>query len=468
MPQISPLGTISQPIGPGTLTLNPITQTAGVSGNANILDTGDLDLNVGFGVGAGPGGVGAGITPNLQIGQGQGSQAGASLGGSAGGLAGGIFGGPLGAAGGSLIGSAAGSLIGSTFNKSQKNKEHQSRNTFINKLREFGLFDDNYQFLFPDGTTGNFEGGAGQVHGAKDPSKLVGQKRDQLFGFETDYTNDLDYVAAMGGITLARLLGGGKDKAIDQVGNLIGNQSLGKLGYGQDFTPENFNSVIDNLRSVYAKAGIKSKEEFLALSNEGFAQTRFNDADRAVAQQVANLIFDKDFGQASALMAGRQKGLDVAAQGPAQRVARGPRKGTIFSGRETGIKGARFAPIISFEEAQLATAPAVAYLQSLKGRKTEPSSLQQFVNDLRGVGSIVGGLGDIVKGGVGLYNQIFGDSGGSGGSQLPGFDFGAGQGGGDSGFSLGGGELDLGDEGGVGGIDTSDFDLGDTLDFSVF
>jgi hypothetical protein len=440
MPRISPSGSISESVGPFNISGNPLTESAGISTGANLINSGDVNLNVGVGAGIGPKGPGLGVTPTLQFGQGQNAQGGATLGSSAGSIGGGILGLPFGPAGviaggaaGALALSAVGSLVGGAFDKSPKRKEHNRRNSFINKLRELGVVGTDYSFMFPDGSQGNFQGDAGQMHQAKDPSKLVGGQRGELFGFESDYTNDLDYVAAMTGITLSRMLGGGKDKAIDQVGNLMGNQFLGKVGFGQDFTPENFNAVIDNARAMYAKSGIKSKEEFMALSNEAFSQSRFNDADRAVAQQVANLVFDKDFGQASQLMNGRQKGLETAARTPSQGSgARAPRKGTIFDKLPTGIPGAKWAPILSFEEAQLAVAPAVRYLESVKGKSTGPSSLQSFVNNLRGGADLVKGLG-------GLYQSI---------DKL-----------------TEGGLSDLIGLGGGGEFETPDVSLPDTLDF---
>jgi len=400
MPRISPTGTVSEQVGPLQISGNPLTQTAGVGASTNLVDTGDVNLNVGVGAGFGPGGTGFGITPNLQFGEGQGASTGAQLGGGAGGFAGALFGGPLGAAGGSFVGSGVGSLIGGAFGgSSQKTKEHKSRNGFLDRLRKLGLFDSNYQLALPDGSTATFDGGAGQRHGARDPSKLVGEKRSELFGFETDYTNDLDYVASMGGITLMRMLAGGKDKSVDQIGNLTGNQALGKLGYGQDFTPENFNIVIDNLRSMYAQSGIKSKDEFLSLSNQAFGQARFNDADRAVAQQVADLIFDKDFGKASALMAGRWKGLDTASQAPAPQPSKGE--------RPANRPGRIHSPVISFEEALLSVKPIVDYAYSIRGKPTKPSSTQEFINNIRGgadiirgVGNLYGAVNDLTQGGL--------------------------------------------------------------------
>lgn len=471
MPRISPTGSISQQVGPASISVNPLTQTAGVGTSANLVNSGDVNLNVGVGAGFGPGGAGFGVTPNLQFGDSPNAQVGSQVGGGVGGLAGGIIGGPLGAAGGSLVGSGVGSLIGGAFGggSSQKNKEHKSRNSFINRLREFGLLDDNYQLALPDGSVATFEGGAGMTHAARDPSKLVGEKRSELFGFETDYTNDLDYVASMGGITLARMLGGGKDKAIDQTGNLIGNQALGKLGYGQDFNASNFNQVSDNLRAMYAQSGIKSKDEFLALANQAYTQGRFNDADRAVSQQVADLIFDKDFGKASQLMAGRWKGLDTASQRPGKG-GPGPRKGTIFTGRDTGIKGGVYAPIISFEEALLSVKPAIDYAYSVRGKPAGPNSLQSFVNNLRGGADIIKGVGglynaidELTSGGVSDFIGGLFDGGGGELAESAPFDFGAGQGDIDisEDFSLGTGDelqLDLGG---------SDVSSGDTLDFTL-
>lgn len=454
-------GTVSQPVGPGNLTLNPLTQTLGANTNLPLFQGNGVSGNLGLTGGISPRGPSGNFTPTIQIGQGQANAAGAGIGGALGSLSGG----PLGAAAGSALGSA----LGGGFNKGAKNDEHNRRDAYINKLREIGFLDQDYQFLNADGSVASFQGGSGQLHTFKDPSKQVGGNRNQLYGFESDYTNDLDYIAAMGGITLSRLLRGGKDKSIDQVGNLIGNSALGQLGYGQDFNPQNFNQVADNLRAMYAKAGIKSKDEFLALANQGFSQQRFNDADRAVAQQVAGLIFDKNFGDASTLMSGRQKGLEVASASPPASQAAAPTTRRAHS------------PVMSFEEALVSVKPIVDYARSIKGKRTGPSGLQNFVSNLRGGADIVRGIGNL----YGAVNQLshgslgnfLGSAFGGGGTDLASstpFDFGAGQpdavGDVANNFSLGSDTLQL-DSGGLdfgAGADSSlgdAFNLDSTLDF---
>ena len=119
----------------------------------------------------------------------------------------------------------------------------------------------------------------------------------------------------MSGIALSRLLNGGKGKNVDQLGNQLGNAGLGKIGYGQELTPENFNTVMQNQRSMYAKAGIKSKSDAYALTDRMLKEGRINQIDAVTMQQAFNMMYDTNgYDTAKRLMAGRNRGAEVAHQ----------------------------------------------------------------------------------------------------------------------------------------------------------
>jgi hypothetical protein len=114
-----------------------------------------------------------------------------------------------------------------------------------------------------------------------------------------------------------RMMAGGKGTAIDQEAGQFANASLGKVGFGQDMTEENFNYVRDNVRGFYFKKGIQTKEDAYALSNQMFAEGRITEMDAIAMQQGINMTFDEDgYGLAQTVMAGRWKGIETAADAP--------------------------------------------------------------------------------------------------------------------------------------------------------
>lgn len=332
----------------------------GGGGGVPVFQNGDVSGSVGVGVGSN----GLSVLPRLQIGQGEYAELGGNLGGVGGAAAGAVYG-PVGAAVGSFVGSAAGSGIGSLFDKdSKKHPETKARNEVLDKYRESGLLGEGNSITSPDGTTFNFmEGGNPNDKGRRD--------------YEIDFEKDLDYTAGMAGITLSRLVAGSSNKSIDQVGNGFGNAFLGSAGSGAEFNPSNFNTVMGNARAQYAKAGIKTKEEMLAMANTMFSEGRINDFDYTVMQQTANLVFDNDYNTASKLMAGRNQGTVIAGETPSNSSAppqapasnQAPPSGG--AGTNTGqaypnipsqpgyIPPGYKYPIISLQEAMLSVKPLV-------------------------------------------------------------------------------------------------------------
>jgi hypothetical protein len=196
-----------------------------------------------------------------------------------------------------------------------KSKDQGARDSVRSHFKENGLVNGEYKIELPDGSTANIgiDGHGGQ-HDFTNPDLAVGKKR-KLNSWDVDYTNDLDYISGMAGIGLARMVGGGAEKAVDQLGNQLGNAGLGKLGFGQKLTKENFDTVMQNQRAMYAKAGIKSKADAYGLSVELLKQGRISQIDAVQMQQAANMMYDNNgYETAQKLMNGRQRGVEVAHQ----------------------------------------------------------------------------------------------------------------------------------------------------------
>lgn len=205
-----------------------------------------------------------------------------------------------------------------------KSGDQQGRDQIRSVFQRAGLSNDNHDITLADGSKANIGiDGHGGSHSVTNPELLVNGQQSRsgagkLNSWDTDYTNDLDYAAGMGGSTLSQLLNGGVGKPISQLGGQLGNAFLKNVGYGKSFTPENFNAVTANIRSAFAQSGIKSKADAYQLSNQGFAEGRFNATQLVTMQQAINMAFDKDgYSTAQKLMQGRFRGIEIAASGQA-------------------------------------------------------------------------------------------------------------------------------------------------------
>lgn len=208
------------------------------------------------------------------------------------------------------------STVSSMF-KSGKGKDQRLRDAVRADLKSKGIYNKDFTLDLPDGTKANVGLDGGAKHTVRYKDKLVGKADSNIGAYNTDYTNDMDFFAGMTGNTFARLMYGGRDPTIDQTGSQLGNAFLGKVGYGQDMTADNFNIVMTNARGVYAKAGIKSKEDGIELVNRAVKEGRLSNADAIAAHQALGMMYDKDgFDAANKLSQGRWVGVDKLADAP--------------------------------------------------------------------------------------------------------------------------------------------------------
>lgn len=211
----------------------------------------------------------------------------------------------------------AGAIVGGSV-KTGKHKDQVGRDRVRDFYQKNGLADKDYQVSLADGSTFDIGiDGSGGRHEVAHPELLTkqdaGRAKKGLSAYDVDYTNDLDYSSALAGISLSRLLAGGKAKNVDQLGSQLANAGLGNVGYGKEFTPENFEKVMANQRAFFAKAGIKDKAEAFLLAEQGYKEGRWDDFDYAGMIQSFNMMYDKNgYSQAQKLMGGRFKGIDVA------------------------------------------------------------------------------------------------------------------------------------------------------------
>lgn len=196
-----------------------------------------------------------------------------------------------------------------------KNQDQMARDMVRKMGQERGLIGADFTVKLADGTTADVGiDGKGGGHTFTDPSKIPkGAENRELHAYDVDYTNDLDFSANLATSALTRLLAGGKAAPIDQMAGQLANASISKIGYGQPMTEENYNIAMANVRGFAAQSGLKTKQDAYALANQAFAEGRMNEMDHVAALQGINMMFDEgSYKTASALMAGRHKGIEVA------------------------------------------------------------------------------------------------------------------------------------------------------------
>lgn len=219
-----------------------------------------------------------------------------------------------------LGGTVALSLLSGSI-KTGKSGDQKARDGALSFLKERGAVGKDNTIRLPDGTVVDLGiDGGGNLHTAAKPDYLTEEHKKQGRGAEgklnywdVDYTNDLDYWSGTAGTSLTRLVAGGKNKAVDQLGGKIANGAIQNIGYGQEMNPDNFNKWRDNMRSVYSQFGVKSKADAYQLVNQMFAEERVNDSDAVSMQQVLNILYDDNgYDTAQTLSAGRHRGIQVA------------------------------------------------------------------------------------------------------------------------------------------------------------
>jgi len=223
--------------------------------------------------------------------------------------------GPLGIAGVVAFSALSGLM------KTGKHEEQVHRDGIRDHYAGLGLIDEGHNLTLADGTK-FFLGSDGSenrgVHSFTNLDRVAkGQENINaeggLHSYDIDYTNDLDFFSGMSGISLSRLVGGGKSKAIDQMGNYVANGALSSVGHGQEMTRENFSKTMENNRAFYAQAGISSKSEAYQLANMMYAEGRIDDMDLISMHQSFNMMYDDDgYELAQTLAKGRFEGVELA------------------------------------------------------------------------------------------------------------------------------------------------------------
>jgi len=153
-----------------------------------------------------------------------------------------------------------------------------------------------YTLTLADGTVTDFVHWDGKGE-KKHYSEGLGK---DLHPYDTDYTNDLDYMSGMGGRALSTLLFGGTknnpqlQSEIDKMGGLFGNTALENIGHNKDMGPKRFEKAMENMRAFYAQSGITSREMAYGLAQSLFDEGKIDMVDLIQMHQSFNMVFDED------------------------------------------------------------------------------------------------------------------------------------------------------------------------------
>jgi len=170
----------------------------------------------------------------------------------------------------------------------------EDQNASVKRIyRRIGLGGTDYTITLANGTS----------------VKLIKESEEK--SDDDTYGNEVGFLATLCGISLARILAGGKSPEIDACGEQIGDAAASNVRPGI-LDSDSLESLIVNFKSIFAQSGIKSKSDAFQLANQAFAELRLNDSDTTCLHIMLNIIYDDtniDF--VSSLLSGRQRGYDA-------------------------------------------------------------------------------------------------------------------------------------------------------------
>lgn len=115
---------------------------------------------------------------------------------------------------------------------------------------------------------------------------------------------DSAYIASLPSISLSRLLNGSKSNDTDSLGARIGS-TIAEQYTGVDETQ--FGGIMQSMRSLYARAGIKSKSDAYQLTNQAFAEDRINESDLLGMYKTYDMVFDSNYGVAQQILTTKRR-----------------------------------------------------------------------------------------------------------------------------------------------------------------
>ena len=234
--------------------------------------------------------------------------------------------GPL-AAIAAVVAFAVGYGVGSI--KTGHSVEHKKRDMYRDAMVNSSVFDKNskgnYIMQLANGSFYQLTDGSGSratdITGNKktvyDESKITDRNRDfinrydengnlraYLKPYDIDYTCNLDFTTSIMGKGLLSLALGSNYKGSGELDQMLGYIVNGVTSNtGRDWTRENFNTVVANLKATYYRSGIGSKREGVQALVDAYFSGAITEADYRQSLMGLNFIYDDNgFEQASQLM----------------------------------------------------------------------------------------------------------------------------------------------------------------------
>ena len=235
------------------------------------------------------------------------------------------IGGPAGAVIGSVIGATVGTLANT--GKHGKSREQANRDMYRLALVQSGIFESfgsehkdmpTYQLADGQYYDVGIDGSGSSAKDINGNNKTFynkdmiadydkGNVRDngELNPYDIDYTCNMDYT---GSLLLAPLnaLGLGGSNVRD------GNEYNQMLGYmtnavtsnvGREFTKDNFNKMVDNIKAGYERVGITNKQEVLNAMGMSYMMGNLTDEDYNSFKLAADILYSSDgYSRAQTLM----------------------------------------------------------------------------------------------------------------------------------------------------------------------
>ena len=207
-------------------------------------------------------------------------------------------------------------------------KEQAKRTAYEKALIDASVFDNNngsYVMQLADGRFYTLLDGSGKratdIDGNKktvyDESKIVDRNRDfvnrrdeegniraYLQPYDIDYTSNLDFTSSIMGKGLLSLALGSNYKGSGEMDQMLGYIVNGVTSNtGRDWTRENFNNAVANLRAAYARTGISTKRDGVQALVDAYFSGAITESDYKQSLMGLNFIYDENgFDQANQLM----------------------------------------------------------------------------------------------------------------------------------------------------------------------
>ena len=133
---------------------------------------------------------------------------------------------------------------------------------------------------------------------AADAHRIVNKegKAREVLPYEVDYTNGLDFGASLMLNSMIMPIGGsGQLKRSAEVGQMLGYMTNGVTSNtGREFTQENWNTMVANIRSLYSTVGITSKSLYGQSLADAYYSGRLSYEDYQTGLMTMGWIYDED------------------------------------------------------------------------------------------------------------------------------------------------------------------------------